>query len=289
MSLELNDSAGFVKVQTEVIEPPSRVPNFGHCLLLLLLAITILLVAQTVVIAAAGVFHSPGKLLVAVQNQRLQLIAMGIGYIATLLIARPLFTHLWNRPFAIGLAWNAAAAKRNGLRLLALGVILGIGIQAAESLVPMPKSLPMDDFFQNTSTVWALTAFGTLLAPLFEEIVFRGFLFPALAIAYDWLRLPRTAEAYTHWRSHQELSLPAVIVAAAVSSFAFALIHAAQLGWTWAAVGLLMVVSLVLTWVRVRARSVAASTVVHACYNLSVFVTLFLGTDGYRHLDRVAR
>ena len=286
MSLDLNDDAA-VEAPLEVTEAPPRVPNFGHVLLLLLLAFTMLLVAQAVVIAAAGAFHSPGKLLVAVQNQRLQLIAMGIAYIATLLAAAPLFARLWDRPFANGLSWNAAEVKRSGLRLIALGIALGIAVQAVETLIPMPKSLPMDDFFQNTSTVWALTAFGTLLAPLFEEIVFRGFLFPALAIAYDWLRLPRNAEAYLRWRSDQELSLPAVVVAAIVSSFAFALIHAAQLGWTWAAIALLMIVSLVLTWVRVRTRSVAASTLVHAVYNLSVFVTLFLGTDGYRHLDRL--
>jgi membrane protease YdiL (CAAX protease family) len=51
-------------------------------------------------------------------------------------------------------------------------------------------------------------------------------------------------------------------------------------------VGLLAGVSLVLCWVRVRYDSVAASTVCHACYNLSVFLTIFVGTGGFRHLDR---
>jgi len=34
-----------------------------------------------------------------------------------------------------------------------------------------------------------ITLFGTLVAPMFEEIAFRGFLLPAFAIAYDWLSL----------------------------------------------------------------------------------------------------
>ena len=41
--------------------------------------------------------------------------------------------------------------------------------------------------------------------------------------------------------------------------------------------------------VRVRTRSVACSALVHACYNLSVFIVLFLVTGGYRHLERITR
>jgi membrane protease YdiL (CAAX protease family) len=48
-------------------------------------------------------------------------------------------------------------------------------------------------------------------------------------------------------------------------------------------------VSLVLTTIRVRSKSVACSTVVHASYNLSVFITIFIATGGFRHLDRMAK
>jgi hypothetical protein len=41
--------------------------------------------------------------------------------------------------------------------------------------------------------------------------------------------------------------------------------------------------------VRIKTRSVASSTLVHACYNLSVFMTLFIATGGYRHLERLSR
>ena len=44
-----------------------------------------------------------------------------------------------------------------------------------------------------------------------------------------------------------------------------------------------------LTVVRVRTRSVACSTLVHASYNLSVFVTLFFATGGYRHLEKMTQ
>jgi len=41
--------------------------------------------------------------------------------------------------------------------------------------------------------------------------------------------------------------------------------------------------------VRVRTRSVACSTIVHASYNLSVFLTLMVATGGYRHLEKIGK
>jgi membrane protease YdiL (CAAX protease family) len=273
----------------ELPETLPRVPNAGHALLFLALAGTLLFVSQAIVLVAAGSIQSPDKMLAAVQNQRLQLATMALAYVSTLLASWFLFSRLWDRSFLAGIEWNASAARRLALRLIPLGFVLGWAVQAAENLITMPSSIPMDEFFKNASVVWALTFFGTLLAPLFEEITFRGFLFPAFAIALDWMRLPRTPQAYATWRSTDSLSRPALIVGGLLSSVLFALIHAAQLGYTWAAVGLLLVVSLILTYVRRRTRSVAASTIVHACYNLSVFITLMINTGGYRHLDRMSQ
>ncbi len=43
------------------------------------------------------------------------------------------------------------------------------------------------------------------------------------------------------------------------------------------------------TAVRIRLRSVLASTLVHASYNFAVFFTAFIATGGYRHLDKFSR
>jgi hypothetical protein len=50
---------------------------------------------------------------------------------------------------------------------------------------------------------------------------------------------------------------------------------------------LLVTVSLVLCWVRLSARSLAASVLVHASYNLLLFSLMLLGTGGFRHLDKL--
>ena len=44
-----------------------------------------------------------------------------------------------------------------------------------------------------------------------------------------------------------------------------------------------------LTFVRIRLRSVAASALVHASYNFAVFLAAFIATGGYRHLERLPK
>jgi membrane protease YdiL (CAAX protease family) len=147
----------------------------------------------------------------------------------------------------------------------------------------------MDDFFRTQSDVWLVTAFGTLLAPMFEEIAFRGFLLPAFAIAYDWLSLPRTPAARELWHRTTNLTRASLVFSTLLTSVLFMLLHGQQLGYTWTALSVLFCVSIVLTIVRLKTNSVACSTLVHATYNLSVFLSLFLATGGYRHLDRIPR
>jgi membrane protease YdiL (CAAX protease family) len=63
--------------------------------------------------------------------------------------------------------------------------------------------------------------------------------------------------------------------------------HGAQTGYSWAALGILVGVSLVLCWARLSTRSLAASVFVHASYNFLLFALMLLGTSGFRHLDRM--
>ena len=74
-----------------------------------------------------------------------------------------------------------------------------------------------------------MAAFGMTLAPLLEELFFRGLLYPLLR---------RTVRAW----------LSAVLLTA----LAFAAIHGAQLGYAWAPVLSIFVVGVVFTVVRER-------------------------------------
>lgn len=268
---------------------PARVPHLGHALLFFSLALLLLVIAQVSLLGLAHPVADPHRTAIAVAHPKLMVGAEAISYVLTLAASWLFFPLLWQRSFSNGIQWDFAIARRNAWKLIPMGIFLGFLVQAISSLIPVPKSIPMDDFFRTQSDVWVITAFGTLLAPMFEEIAFRGFLFPAFAIAYDWLCLPKTPAAHEHWRNTTSLTLASLIFSAILSSIFFALIHGEQLGHTWIAVFVLFCVSLVLTAVRVRTRSVASSTLVHASYNLSVFLTMFVATGGYRHLERLAR
>jgi membrane protease YdiL (CAAX protease family) len=93
--------------------------------------------------------------------------------------------------------------------------------------------------------------------------------------------------ALAAWRASSGFSRAALIVSSILTSLCFALIHAPQLAFAWTAVGLLVCVSLVLCYVRIRFQSVAASILTHISYNFSIFLTLFISTGGYRHLDKL--
>ena len=54
--------------------------------------------------------------------------------------------------------------------------------------MPGPTNAPIDQTFRMPGAVWLLFGFGVTLAPLIEEIAFRGLLLPALCTAYDWAR-----------------------------------------------------------------------------------------------------
>jgi membrane protease YdiL (CAAX protease family) len=281
-------------------------------LLLLALALLLFFLAQVVFFA----FAHPAVGAARIIQPKRQLGAQAAVYFATLGLSAGLFPMFWRRGFLAGINWNGGQALRQSFRLVPLGLAVGLAVQAISSLIPMPKSLPMDDFFRTPSDVWIVALFGTLLAPMVEEIAFRGFLLPAFAIAFDWLhaivlhlatsaaaRLAG-AEPPRHVRPFPEdahagldadtgnlffRSRTSVVVASVASSILFALLHAEQIAHAWGGLAMLFCVSLVLTTIRVRSRSVACSTIVHASYNLSVFITIFVATGGFRHLDRMAK
>jgi uncharacterized protein len=269
-------------------DAPSRIPNLGHALLFLAIAGFILLLTQLLTLGlthSAAIYSNahtssvPPKLLIASE---------AVSYILTLVISWFVFPLLWKRSFPDGIGANPDAARRNALRLIPIGLVLSFAVQAISTLISMPKEIPMDDFFRTPSDVWLVTIFGICLAPLFEEILFRGFLLPAFAIAYDWLSLPRTPAARELWHSTNKITLPALIFSSVLTSILFAALHGQQTAFTWPVLLLLFCVSLILSAVRIRLRSVLASTLIHASYNFTIFLTAFIATGGYRHLDKLS-
>ena len=192
-----------------------RIPNFGHALLLFAFAGVSLLIFELIVILVGGppVTVNAGHITVA--HPKLQLLAEGGTYVVTLVVGWLFFPLLWRRSFFNGLQWSWSAARNHLGKLIPLGLVLGIMSGLADTFLSSSKPPPIEQFFVTASDAWLITVFGIVVAPIFEEICFRGFLVPAFAIAYDWLSLTRNDASRISWQTTTILS-PAGYVFAAV-------------------------------------------------------------------------
>ena len=273
------------------VPPPSmRFPNMADVGLLFVLMVFGGLVALGLT-ALALHFHFLG---VSTVKQATDDIRYGLGnqllwYFLTLIGCITLFPHLWQTGLFRGLEWRWGAALRARGQLLGAAVFCLALAVVGGKLMPEPENAPIDEVFRRPGAAWFMFFFGTLLAPFFEEMLFRGFLLPAFCTAYDWsmeriMKQPAPqpdAEGMTVW------SVPAMAVGSVLVSIPFAGMHGAQTGYSPGPFVLLFCVSLVLCWVRLRLRSLAASTLVHASYNLLLFSIMIVGTGGFKHLDKM--
>jgi membrane protease YdiL (CAAX protease family) len=99
-----------------------------------------------------------------------------------------------------------------------------------------------------------------LLAPLVEETIFRGYIYPVIARSFGKV-----------W---------GILATGAL----FGLLHASQLWGGWSQIALLVFVGIVLTLARAVSRSVMASFVMHTSYNSLQVIGLLIATHGLRHL-----
>lgn len=194
---------------------------------------------------------------------RIAVLTQFAAYLATFWFVYRMIARHYGVPFLEGIEWNWPRLR--SLAYLIGGILLAYAITALQQVVPMPSEVPLDKLLKTTTGMWALAIFGSLLAPFAEEVFFRGLLFPALA--------RRTS----------------VALSVVITGFLFALLHGSQLGWSWGPLLLLLSVGVILTVVRAWSRSVAASVIIHTSYNVTLFVFLYVGTNGFQNLDKVVR
>lgn len=265
--------------------PPRLIPNLGHVLVFILLLIPALIGGYLVALFSIYATH-PHVPLRSLMEQIGRNVIFAISlqaaiYIVLWALAALVFTLWWDRPFAKGIHWNAATAAHWSVGLACLGVATGLGITLAGNFLPMPKAPPiLEDLTKSAAGAWTLMAFGVTLAPLTEELAFRGFLLPSLVNACRWLERRHIVSDATV----RTFGIPIAIV---LTSIPFALMHAQQVSDSWGPVLLIGCVSIILCIIRLATDSVAAGVVVHCAYNLTLFSGLLIQTDWFRHLDKL--
>ena len=323
-------------------------------------------------ISPAELSKSPGPLVIVP--------AMTLAYMVMLAAMYVLVKRRYQRAF-----WQAVAWRWPGdwwLGYIISGGLLAVGLGLLSRFLPIPKSLPMDRFFQDRQGAFLMMIFGVAVAPFAEEMLFRGFLYPVLdrwlqtlfmtpreirrggvwiLITAGWgfiehqlplaesvllavlvilataalfmvrsmkpggraqlVLLPGTALVAWGLASRSlgkqgfESATIALVVLASllaaismapsvkasaagrwgrllavlITSGGFAMVHSEQLGQAWGPLLVLFMVGLVLTLARVVTRSITPGLLVHMGYNLTLFTLLYLGTDHFRHLERMTQ
>jgi membrane protease YdiL (CAAX protease family) len=134
---------------------------------------------------------------------------------------------------------------------------LSIIVALMTATIKAPEGTPMEELFKYPHTAMLFVAMSVLVAPLVEETLFRGYLYPLFARSFG--------------------ITPAILVTGAL----FGLMHGAQLGWTPGLVALLTMVGIIFTLVRARTGTVFASFLMHLGYNLLISLATGLSTHWF--------
>jgi membrane protease YdiL (CAAX protease family) len=165
-------------------------------------------------------------------------------------------------PFWRTLGWRKITRGNGGRpRSPWLFFFAGCGLSLVVSVVTSKmqprEDVPIEELFRYKNTAMLFMAMAVLIAPLVEETVFRGYLYPLFAKYFG------------------------VATSVIVTGVLFGLMHGAQLGWTWGLVLVLIAVGVIFTFVRARTGSVFASFLLHLGYNSTIALVSILITRGF--------
>jgi membrane protease YdiL (CAAX protease family) len=168
-------------------------------------------------------------------------------------------------PFWRSLGWRKmkprdGAPPRKPWIFFLVGAALSFFVTLLSARIHTPEHIPIEDIYRYRSTALLFMAMAVLLAPLVEETVFRGYLYPLVAKTFG------------------------VATGVLVTGLLFGLLHGAQLGWTWGLVSVLILVGVVFTFVRARTGTVFTSYLLHLGYNFTLALFTIIGTRGFTHM-----
>jgi uncharacterized protein len=157
------------------------------------------------------------------------------------------------------------------------GIGLAFLVAIASSRMKTPDNLPIQDLLKSRTGAILLMSMAVFVAPVVEETVFRGYLYPFFASSYS--RIARHFGGDPNESFHVG-SLVSIILTGA----AFGLLHGFQLGWTRGLVAMLVAVGIVFTYTRAKAGSVVASFLMHLGYNSMIAVSTVIATHGFTRM-----
>ncbi len=240
-----------VPYQSESLEPPpQREPFWGWLDLLVVFGLLIAMIL-VILFAAAGATLALPRL----KNDPTPLLfPTQLAFYVAIYLAFQLALRLrYDKPVFSSLGWQRTTSPRILVLIGLGGMCLSPLVSGVATLFHTPE-VHMDILDQLNDKPVILALFGVMaitIAPLFEELLFRGFLQPLFC---------RTL---------------GVVAGIALTSLIFGSLHAFQYKFVWQYVAAVSLVGAVLGIVRYRTNSIIPSTVMHACYNSVAVVGIF--------------
>ncbi len=265
-----------VAVASTVVAPPKRVLpedlriswSWPHLIVFLFFGFASLLVVQLgFVLYISANRHLSGKQVQQLFESNPQLLVGTnvLWYGLLFLFLYVTLALLRGSPFWRSLGWkklnpNLDAGNGRPWMYFVTGCGLAIFVGLASSNMKNTDHLPIQEIFKNRSGAMLLMTMAVFVAPLVEETVFRGYLYPLFAKSLG--------------------VAPGILI----TGILFGLMHGSQLGWTWGLVLLLSFVGVVFTFARARTGTVFASFLLHLGYNSMIAITSIIATRGFQHM-----
>jgi len=142
------------------------------------------------------------------------------------------------------------------------GAVLAVVMAYSSSLMAPQQPLPIQALFRDQQSIYLLAVMAVFIAPIVEETIFRGFLYPVFA---------------------RSLGVLGGIV---LTGILFGLMHAQQLWGGWGQIALLMLVGVIFTTARARTGSVIPCFLLHLSYNAIQFIGFFF-SDAFHKLPLI--
>lgn len=174
------------------------------------------------------------------------------------LLAALYFLVAWryNRPFWRSMGWSWPV--RGAWWCVISGPVLAFALAALGVVLRAPELPdPVKDLVTSRVSLVIVMVYASVLGPIYEELFFRGFLFPLLRKSFG----------------------PAAGIL--LSALPFALLHGAQYQWAWQQITLVGLAGAVFGWVRHGTGSTASATILHGCFNLTQFAAYLLTLRHY--------
>jgi uncharacterized protein len=169
---------------------------------------------------------------------------------------------LRGQPFWSTLGWRKLPSNISGRPthpaiFFFIGCGLSLLVFALTAVIKTPENTPIEEVFKFKQTAILFVAMAVLVAPLAEETLFRGYLYPMFA---RWFGV-----------------VPSIVITGVL----FGLMHGPQLGGAKSLIAVMSLVGIIFTVARARTGSVFASYLMHLGYNSLIGASLILATHGF--------